>query len=917
MKWIELLSELNSRSVQLSVSEGELIVRAPQGALSPELRRYITEYKSSLLQLLQASSEEKSEPKWSQITPQPARRSEPFPLTPIQEAYWLGRNPAFELGRVGIHIYEELDCRFLDLERLNRAWQEILKRHDMLRAVVLPDGRQQILSEPETSIEIRDLRSFSTDLQAENLLNLRRQLVQRVYDPLRFPLFTLCACRLNEEETRLFISIDALNVDMGSFAILFSEWSDLYENPHKDLSDLSLSYRDYALAVSELRRQERFQEARKYWQRQIADMPPAPALSYTSQFNSLKTQTFVRHSGRLKKESWEKIKQKAAQSGITPSGITLAAMAEVIARWSQEPNFSLNVTLFNRLPLHPEVNRIVGDFTSMIPLPVRTTSDGANFTERAAAWQKRVWEGLEHRIVSGVEVLREFKRSRQQDHSGQVYLPVVFTSTLNLSPQGVLPLKKFGERIFNRIQTPQVSLDLQVYEEEDDLIYNWDGVDELFPPGMLEQMFAAYDGLLKRLADEPDVWMANGEEIVIFSPHDWQKRLNDTAQDVPSGTLIDFFAGQVERQPRQPALISSRLNLTYQELFCQSARIGHWLVQNGGSPENLVAVVMEKGWEQVVAVWGIIQAGSAYLPLDPGIPTERLLGLLAEANVKIVLTQPWLIEKLKLPDNFRCLAITPDTASGFPETTPETGQTQENLAYVLYTSGSTGSPKGVMIEQRSIINRMLDVNKRFNITTGDKILALTALHHDLSVFDVFGTILAGAAIVVPEQSIDKDPAGWANLIAEQKVTVWNSVPAFLEMLLEYLEETPENHYRLESLGLVMLSGDWIPLNLPERLRAFNSETLFISLGGPTETTVWDICYPVSEIDPSWRSIPYGRPMTNAQYYILNERLEQCPEGVIGEICIGGSGLARGYWQDEKKNREKFFRHRQTGLQISR
>lgn len=919
MKWSQLLSELNARSVQLSASEDELIIRAPEGTLSPEMWHHIAQYKSSLLKLLRDDSQEKQNGKATQVIPQISERFKPFPLTPIQQVYWLGRNPSFELGGVGIHVYEELDCRNLDLTRLNQSWQSILKRHEMLRVVVLPNGQQQILPDVEYSIEGIDLREFEPNEQKVRLEKMRRQLVQRVYDPLQFPLFTICACRLDEEKTRLFISIDALHVDMGSFAILFGEWSELYENPALSLPPLTLSYRDYALTVEGLRHQESFRRAQVYWQDRAAQLHAPPALPYSKPFSEISQQTFVRYSGRLEQEQWQKLKQKAAATGVTPSGITLSAMVEVLARWSQEQRFTLNVTLFNRLPIHPEVNKIVGDFTSMIPLPIDCRADGASFAERAASWQKSVWEGLDHRIVSGIEVLREFKRSQQQTQLGQLNLPVVFTSTLNLSQQGVLPLKKFGERIFNRIQTPQVSLDLQVYEEDGDLIFNWDGVEELFPPETLEQMFDAYRNLLEKLAGESEIWNDLHGEIVSIPQSESRLSLNQTAKPLLSKVLPELFAVQAEKLADHPAIISSRLNLTYGQLSVLTNRIGRKIrateTENGG----MVAVVMEKGWEQIAAVWGILKGNRAYLPIDPTVPKERLLKLLNEANVKTILTQSWLSEELEKLGGFNIQVITPNACADFDDVPLDYGtQRPDDIAYLLYTSGSTGSPKGVMIEQRSVINRMTDVIERFGVKPQDKVLALTALHHDLSVFDTIGVLLAGATIVIPEQSLRKDPHGWASLVAEHGITIWNSVPAFFEMLVEGLANyEAEAKQKFASIRLILLAGDWIPLNLPTRWRKLNEHSRFISLGGPTETTVWDICYPVETIDPEWRSIPYGRPMSNAEYFILNDNLEICPDWVVGELCIGGVGLARGYWQDEEKNAEKFIVHPHTKQRLYR
>jgi SagB-type dehydrogenase family enzyme len=215
-----------------------------------------------------------------------------------------------------------------------------------------------------------------------------------------------------------------------------------------------------------------------------------------------------------------------------------------------------------------------------------------------------------------------------------------------------------------------------------------------------------------------------------------------------------------------------------------------------------------------------------------------------------------------------------------------------------------------MIEHRSVANRIADVNQRFGVGPEDRTLALTALHHDLSVYDIFGVLGAGGTIVMPDAAATRDPAHWAELIVKEQVTLWNSVPAFMEMLVEHLESVPDSPASavIHSLRLVLMSGDWIPVTLPERLGAFTNGTRIVSLGGPTETTVWDICYPIQSVDPAWKSIPYGRPMANAHYYVLDEALNLRPTWVPGELYIGGAGLARGYWHDEEKTASKFIYH---------
>jgi amino acid adenylation domain-containing protein len=240
---------------------------------------------------------------------------------------------------------------------------------------------------------------------------------------------------------------------------------------------------------------------------------------------------------------------------------------------------------------------------------------------------------------------------------------------------------------------------------------------------------------------------------------------------------------------------------------------------------------------------------------------------------------------------------------------------KNDLAYVLFTSGSTGVPKGVMIEHRGAANTVADVNGRFGISAADRVLALSSLSFDLSVWDLFGVLGAGGRVVMPDPAASRDPAHWHELVVREGVTVWNSVPALVELYVEHLERHGEpwpTHLRL-----VMMSGDWIPVGLPSRIRALTSTAELISMGGATEASIWSILFPIGEVDPAWKSIPYGRPMTNQTFEVLDERLDPCPDWVPGQLYIGGAGLARGYWKDEARTRASFLVHPRTGERLYR
>ena len=337
------------------------------------------------------------------------------------------------------------------------------------------------------------------------------------------------------------------------------------------------------------------------------------------------------------------------------------------------------------------------------------------------------------------------------------------------------------------------------------------------------------------------------------------------------------------------------------------------LRQRGACPNVLVAVVMEKGWEQVVAVLGALQSGAAYLPIDPELPQERVWYLLEHSQIELALTQSWLDEKLVWPENIQRLCVDGSELQGIDDQPLMPVQQQEDLAYVIYTSGSTGLPKGVMIDHRGAVNTVLDINQRFGIEPADRVLALSSLSFDLSVYDIFGTLAAGGTLVIPGAWAKRDPAHWAERVTRERVTVWNSVPALMEMLVEYLDGQPG--FGLPSLRLVMLSGDWIPVALPDQIRAVAKDSRVISLGGATEASIWSILYPIEHMDPTWKSIPYGWPMLNQSVHVLDGTLEPRPMWVPGQLYIGGIGLAKGYWRDEDKTRSRFITHPRTGERL--
>lgn len=445
------------------------------------------------------------------ITTDPANRHQPFPLTESQQALWIGRGSLVELGNVGCHGYFEWESPDLDLARFFTAWDRVVARHDALRTVVLPDGTQQVLAElPPWQPTVVDLRTANAADAEEALLAIRAEMAHHVLDEAAWPPFDLRAARLPAGTAaavpvRLQLALDFLAADAWSyFQVLIPDLVRLYEDPSVRLPSLELTFRDYVLGVrSSLTDSDLYRRSRWYWTDRLDTLPAAPAMPERPAEQPDVAVRFERRSARITADRWQQVCGQAARVGVTPAAVLAAAYAEVLGEWCTEQRFCLNFPLFNRLPLHPQTSQIIGDTTTTMLLQV--DGDGDTFADRVLALQRQLWTDLEHRYFSGVEVLRELTRRRGALAPA---MPVIMTCLV-----GQPPTKQdtaIGTPVYAISQTPQVSLDFQVFDADDGIRFNWDFIPAVFPDNCAETMFVAFCDLLDRLAT-PASW-----EIEVF-----------------------------------------------------------------------------------------------------------------------------------------------------------------------------------------------------------------------------------------------------------------------------------------------------------------------------------------------------------------------------------------------------------------
>ncbi|MEU4777381.1 amino acid adenylation domain-containing protein [Micromonospora sp. NPDC023633] len=828
-----------------------------------------------------------------------------FPLTPIQTAYLVGRDPSFPLGGVATFFYFEYDRHpgddpEQDVRRLETAWNRVVRRHPMLRMVVGPDARQRVLSEvPDYRIAVTDLRH--ADNVEGDLARLRDECSHQLLPVDRWPLFDLRATVLPDGRTRLHVGLDIIALDMTSWMVLMREWGRLTADPDLDLPLPAASFADLVSRrdddPAEAARRHR---DREYWALRLPTLPAGPTLPWARPVVELGLPHFTRHGSELTAPEWTALRRRAAARGLTSTAVLLAACALVLSRWGAAERFCLNTTLFDR-PETPEFATVAGDFTTTVlsETPEVDPTGWTGFTDYATAVNRQFWTDLEHRSVSAVEALRE----RRTADLTPAY-PVVFTSGIGLAGPGEPPTAWLGEEVFGVSQTPQVLIDHIVWDEGGRLRIAWDVVDGCLPDGYAGGMRDAHLRLLRRLADDEDIW---ADPALGWDP---SFRPDERVEGSPFATAGPLLDGPLRRAastaPQRAALLGTE-PVSHGELADRAARTASALAGLGLRPGDLVAVALDREPAQIAATLGVTAAGLGYVPVEPSWPASRIGSVCAQAGIRHALVADG--ADIRWPDDVRAHPLDADGVLAGADPGRPRRPCANDLAYAIFTSGSTGQPKGVAVEHRQARTTLDEMAARFPLTPDDRVLALSAMSFDLSVYDVFGVLGAGAAMVLPDAARQRDPGHWLELAGRHRVTVWNSAPALLEMLVEYAEIDPASAATaLAALRLVLLSGDWIPVTLPDRLRALAPRAQVVSLGGATEGSIWSICHPVDAVDPTWPSIPYGRALRGQSFHILDRDGRPCPVGVAGELYIGGDGVARGYVGDPEQTAHRFAHH---------
>ncbi len=801
----------------------------------------------------------------------------------------------------------------LNAQVLAASLGEIVRRHEALRTVfAMRDGTpgQEIQPSAPFELPVVDLSALPESRRESQALALTATEASRPFDLARGPLLRGLLLRLTVEDCAVALTMHHIASDGWSIGILVREVMALYPafaaGRPSPLPELAVQYADFSWWQQSWLRGAVLESEIAFWREQLAGLPPRLDLPTDRLRPGVQSFRGAIRSFRLPAGLIRQAETLSRRDGATLFMVLLAGLQALLARWSGQQDLAVGTTIAGRNLL--EIEGLIGFFVNTLVLRGDLSGE-PTFRELLARVRNTALAAHAHQDVPFERLIQELapERSLAQTPLFQVMFMLQNAPVENLEIAD-LRLRSVGAAG----TTAKFDLTLSLGEHDEGLDGTAEYATDLYDAATIDRLLGQYVRLLSEALAAPERTAA---ELPLLSPAEQHQVLvewNDTAVgSAPEATLIHQpFEVWAARTPGAIAAVCGGEALTYGEVEEQARRLAAHLASLGIGPGALVGIHLRRSLAMIPAVLAVLKAGAAYVPLEIGHPPARLRWILGTLEISCLLTetaQLAAVRALEITGLSEVVCVDrPETLTAAALVEPQRA-TPDDLAYIIFTSGSTGTPKGVMVRHRPVINLLRWAHRTFAFSPADRVLCVASLAFDLSVFDIFGLLGAGGSIRIATEEEIRDPQCLLKALAEEPITFWDSAPAALEQTVPFLSAMdPQAH---PALRLVFLSGDWIPVTLPDRIRArFPGArgVQIIALGGATEATVWSNVFPVGAVDPAWPSIPYGRPIDNARYHVLDARLSPCPIGVPGDLYIGGDCLAEGYAREPELTAQKFI-----------
>ncbi|GJL56924.1 MAG: hypothetical protein NPIRA02_40560 [Nitrospirales bacterium] len=837
-----------------------------------------------------------------QLQLMPIAREGPIPLSFAQERLWF----LWQMDPEGASYNVSNAVRLkgtLHLETLKRTFDMMVTRHESLRTTFCTiDGRpSQVIREAQPiKIIVKDLSALSKAERETRVMALAEEEEQSPFDLECGPLLRVVLLRLYETEHVLLVTMHHIISDGWSMNVIIEEFVKLYESYRQgaepQLPVITIQYADYAqwqrrwLEAGELERQL------DYWKDRLNNQPPMLDLPTDRSRPSIQRYRGATYKFAVDEELTSKLNALAKENNVTLFMLLLAIFKVLLYRYAGQADILIGVPIANRV--RAETEGLIGFFVNALVL--RTDLSGnPRFQELLHRVKIGTLEAQEHQDLPFERLVEVINPQRHLAHHP------LFQVTYNHQWQKDDALRELTdlqiEGLEYESQVTQFDLTLNTVESTGKLFTSFTYSIDLFNQSSIERISRHWVNLLKGIVENPDACI---ESLPLLSEDesaqllkDWNK--TDRVWGEGAQSVVELFEAQASRTPEREAVVFGEERMTYAELNTRADRVAQELRALGVGPEVFVGLCFERSVEMVVGVLAVWKAGGAYVPIDPSYPKERTAFILEDAQPTVLLTQQMLLHALP-PSQARVLCLDEDgmcSSEGPREITEHPFRAEHNpmqTAYMIYTSGSTGIPKGVLVCHDSALNFLAAMRERLDPTEHDRLLAVTSLSFDISLLELILPLIVGAHVILVDTETTHDGLRLCDVMQASSATMMQATPATWRMLVDV-------GWQGQAGLQVLCGGEALTAKLAADLSQ-RSETVW-NLYGPTETTVWSTLAPVME---EGGPIPIGRPIANTQVYVLDRHYQPVPIRVVGELYIGGAGLARGYHQKPDLTAERFL-----------
>ena len=790
----------------------------------------------------------------------------------------------------------------LDVTVLKRSLNALAARHQMLRATIVCTGEtpsQTIAENP--SVQFRQVDLTTCDAADARARELVRQEIGIRFNLGSSPsLWRILILKLSAEEHLMVVTMHHIISDEWSLKIFFRELSEFYaaflENRSTALPPLSLQYIDFAVSQRDSLKGEILQKQLTYWKEQLQGNPAAPELM-TDYPRSLAPTFHGRNIGYpLNKQLTDSLRKLAKSEGVTLFMLLLAAYKALVYRYTQQEDLIIASPISGRNQLEHE--ELLGFFVNTLLLRTRVNGD-SKFRELLKRVREITLGAYEHQDLPFEKLVDELKPERNLSH-----LP--FTQLMfavHQNPADELQLGQARIRFLDvesETSTSKFELTIIIREIAGGLTIRAEYNSDLFQRDTVERFLQHYENLLGGVVANPDLRIA---DLPLLSDTERRQLLvewNRTITDYPRDkTVHELFEAQVERSPESIAVRFGAQSLTYRELNARANQLAHFLKRFKVAADVPVAICLGRSLEVIVAMLAVLKAGGAYVPLDAVCPNERLQFMLADSQAPVLLTQQPMLGRL--PRNIaRVVCLDTDWELIARESRENLSNcvTSAALAYIMYTSGSSGRPKGVAVPHRAITRLVLNTNY-VQLSSIDRLAQISNVSFDAATFEIYGALLNGGQLIGITTDVALSPREFAQEIRKHGITGMFLTAALFNQLAA---EVPGvfSGIRTVIAGGEALDPKWIRAVLKQ-----GPPQLLLNGYGPTENTTFSCCHLIADLADDATNVPVGRPISNTSVYLLDQHLNPLPIGAAGDLYVGGDGLARGYWQQPQLTAEKF------------